>query len=294
MTRGDVEAHIPLRGFHTESTCAVEGCERKPQAKDYCPSHYKRLVTHGNPLGARVYVESGPCHIDGCKGVNSAHGLCDTHLARYYRHGDPYFAPEQEAKPRTGVCEIDGCARPVMNLGMCTRHVYAHYKYGNPLVSRRRRRFKDEIETICRLDGCELPHKSVGYCNKHYVSVVREGFKKSGRAYDIRETFMRRLYESSCTWCGAQSDIHADHVMPLARGGEHKEGNLQPLCADCNRRKNDRFMIEWKWAMNRDALLETGTDMRHLPAPPGRAPRRKTRGIKKRNWVHLRLKYCRP
>jgi len=273
---GDVEADKPLRQFHTSETCAVDDCVNPPAAKSYCQAHYKRFITHGDPLGARVYNVRGECQIGDCEETAQAHGLCKSHWAKWKRHDDPYYEPEVAPKPRTGTCEIDGCDRPVVRIGMCTRHSNSHYKYGNPLVSRRRRRFDDEIETICRLDGCELPHVKGGYCGKHYVSVVRYGYLKRSRTHIILERFMRRLYESPCTWCGATNEIHADHVIPLARGGAHCEGNLQPLCADCNKRKNDRLMVEWKWAMRRDAALPPEADRKHQSAPPGRPPRAKS------------------
>ena len=270
---GDVQADKPLREYHTSDTCAVDDCVKPPASKGYCGAHYKRFITHGDPLGARVYNVRGQCKIDGCEGTAQARGLCKSHWEKWRRTGDPYYEPEVTPKPRSGTCEIDGCVRPVSAIGMCTRHVYSHYTYGNPLISRRRRRYNDEIETICKLDGCDRAHEKAGYCNTHYVSIVRYGYLKRDRAYEIRESFIRRLYESACMWCGARDDIHADHVIPLARGGRHCEGNLQPLCADCNKRKNDRFMVEWKWAIRRDSELPADADLRHQPAPPGRAPR---------------------
>jgi hypothetical protein len=50
-----------------------------------------------------------------------------------------------------------------------------------------------------------------------------------------------------CAYCGTPTgkgkDRHADHVVPLSRGGKHCVDNLVPSCASCNRRKGDKF---WK------------------------------------------------
>jgi 5-methylcytosine-specific restriction endonuclease McrA len=35
-------------------------------------------------------------------------------------------------------------------------------------------------------------------------------------------------------------DLHMDHVIPLARGGEHNEQNIKPAHALCNMRKGSR------------------------------------------------------
>ncbi|QOH59936.1 hypothetical protein C6Y44_27815 (plasmid) [Rhodococcus rhodochrous] len=44
-----------------------------------------------------------------------------------------------------------------------------------------------------------------------------------------------------CHLCGGDidswPDLHFDHVVPLARGGEHSNDNLRPAHAGCNLRK---------------------------------------------------------
>ena len=45
-------------------------------------------------------------------------------------------------------------------------------------------------------------------------------------------------YGSVCLVCGVTDRLTPDHVIPLARGGENVIANIQPLCLDCNRRKN--------------------------------------------------------
>jgi 5-methylcytosine-specific restriction endonuclease McrA len=62
----------------------------------------------------------------------------------------------------------------------------------------------------------------------------------------ILERELRRIYDSNCKHCGTRDNISIDHIIPLARGGRHSVGNLQPLCINCNSSKNDRTMMEWK------------------------------------------------
>lgn len=64
--------------------------------------------------------------------------------------------------------------------------------------------------------------------------------------YEIRPKFIQKLYASPCAVCGGLEDIQADHVVPLARGGTHSEGNLQPLCRRCNSSKGAKFMVEFR------------------------------------------------
>lgn len=51
----------------------------------------------------------------------------------------------------------------------------------------------------------------------------------------------------ACSYCGGPCES-VDHVVPLSRGGDNREGNLAPACLRCNRRKNHRLLVEWRTA----------------------------------------------
>jgi 5-methylcytosine-specific restriction endonuclease McrA len=40
-----------------------------------------------------------------------------------------------------------------------------------------------------------------------------------------------------CAYCGKRAVLHADHRLPLARGGSNVIENILPACARCNLRK---------------------------------------------------------
>lgn len=44
-------------------------------------------------------------------------------------------------------------------------------------------------------------------------------------------------YNHQCVCCGATGALHADHIVPIAKGGTNSIENIQPLCGPCNRRK---------------------------------------------------------
>jgi 5-methylcytosine-specific restriction endonuclease McrA len=62
----------------------------------------------------------------------------------------------------------------------------------------------------------------------------------------VRDKDLKRLLSASCAYCGADDDITIDHVVPLARGGDHTIGNFLPACKSCNSRKKDLFITEWR------------------------------------------------
>ncbi|WP_398991000.1 HNH endonuclease [Streptomyces sp. CBG33] len=67
-----------------------------------------------------------------------------------------------------------------------------------------------------------------------------------------RREVLRRWEELewwACTYCdrpfGPKVVAEVDHVRPVARGGLHIWSNLAPACADCNRSKGDREVVDW-------------------------------------------------
>lgn len=58
----------------------------------------------------------------------------------------------------------------------------------------------------------------------------------------------RSLKEVLCHWCKqafAPGDCHADHVIPLSRGGPHNLNNLVIACATCNVKKHALMPSVW-------------------------------------------------
>jgi 5-methylcytosine-specific restriction endonuclease McrA len=78
-------------------------------------------------------------------------------------------------------------------------------------------------------------------------TAVRRSRKAGNGEFLIFDRELRRLYASPCARCGTTGDTTADHVIPIARGGRHSIGNLQPLCFSCNASKGAKFMAEYLW-----------------------------------------------
>jgi len=68
--------------------------------------------------------------------------------------------------------------------------------------------------------------------------------------FQVTEKELIRLYASPCAHCGTMENVTIDHIIPVARGGRHSIGNLQPLCLTCNSSKNAKTMAEWKYFLN--------------------------------------------
>ncbi len=57
---------------------------------------------------------------------------------------------------------------------------------------------------------------------------------------------IKRLYSSTCFYCGSNKQITIDHVIAIARGGTDGIGNLVPACKSCNSKKRDLTIMEWR------------------------------------------------
>lgn len=79
----------------------------------------------------------------------------------------------------------------------------------------------------------------------------RRARARGNGVFAVLPSEVARLLASPCAACGSRESIVIDHVVPIARGGRHSVGNLQPLCLTCNASKGSSFMSEFR---NRDSM----------------------------------------
>lgn len=68
--------------------------------------------------------------------------------------------------------------------------------------------------------------------------VARE--REKARALRKTAWWRRRVQRGVCAWCGKTvppRELTLDHVVPVARGGRSKKGNVVASCKECNNRK---------------------------------------------------------
>ena len=116
----------------------------------------------------------------------------------------------------------------------CKRIEDRRYRAANPDIERRRnkayqQRYPERIKS-------SIQHR-------------RASFRGAG----VSEADWARLvhrHGSRCAYCGSLSKLTADHVVPIARGGQHAIGNILPACGSCNSSKGSRFLVEWRLKSN--------------------------------------------
>jgi len=86
--------------------------------------------------------------------------------------------------------------------------------------------------------------KSYLNCMKRRARKLKNGVFNVTEKYIIKE--QNRLF---CPYCGdrlIEGYKHLDHIIPISRGGQHREGNLTMCCSKCNLKKSSKLIIEFK------------------------------------------------
>ena len=86
---------------------------------------------------------------------------------------------------------------------------------------------------------------------KLQISHKRRAALQGSAIYRVTAKDVRKIMLKPCVYCGQVSQ-HLDHVIPIARGGQHRIGNLVASCARCNQSKNKLFISEWKRRRQKD------------------------------------------
>ena len=64
-------------------------------------------------------------------------------------------------------------------------------------------------------------------------------------ASDIERIGKAQKYKCAICRKNIRNDFHADHIVPLAKGGSNSSSNIQLLCPTCNRKKSHRDPVEF-------------------------------------------------
>jgi 5-methylcytosine-specific restriction endonuclease McrA len=55
-----------------------------------------------------------------------------------------------------------------------------------------------------------------------------------------------KIFGNCCLCCGSSENLHADHIIPLTKGGNNFISNIQPLCCRCNISKGNRIIVDYR------------------------------------------------
>jgi 5-methylcytosine-specific restriction endonuclease McrA len=72
---------------------------------------------------------------------------------------------------------------------------------------------------------------------------MRDSVAIQVKGREIRARFAEFCHR--CAYCGADGDLHIEHVVPISKGGPHAIGNIISACKDCNMSKFDHEAETW-------------------------------------------------
>lgn len=157
------------------------------------------------------------------------------------------------AEDKKGFCEtkqkiVDNIWNRIANIKW-----QIHHSYGQSYLDQDEINFQTKNLSILRRLRCVTPDEvglikhllRTGRNNKKeldeylYNAPRREAQKFIGKKNIRLMIFSRDKY---CLCCGTDSKLTLDHIVPIARGGSNRIGNLQTLCSSCNSRKGARYI----------------------------------------------------
>jgi len=91
---------------------------------------------------------------------------------------------------------------------------------------------------FCRFDGfVQLrPHYDFWSIYSHGRKALPQSVKLTALTRD----------RARCVYCGDDSDLHFDHLWPVAKGGSDDANNIVMACRRCNLSKRDKTLAEWR------------------------------------------------
>jgi len=89
------------------------------------------------------------------------------------------------------------------------------------------------------------------YCKNHPENIAHLKANRYARekgavgSHTLLQWQMLKLsYCYKCAICGEKKPLTKDHKIPLSKGGSNNIDNIQPLCRNCNSKKNVKLIYE--------------------------------------------------
>jgi 5-methylcytosine-specific restriction endonuclease McrA len=263
-------------------TCTVQGCDKKHASFGYCQMHYTRWKRYGDvgdteALRVLRYSPDSTCTVVECPDRPLKRGMCGMHHMRWKKFGDTAVCLNRWAERATH-CDMCGDPMPAAlgrrrycggncqtaagrakqgkaNIRCCDCGTDLPFIKGGKRGNGHGRCLDCAENAPC--SGCGQPRsRSAGklVCRpcKRPRAAADELLRRARAANAVCEhgpgcvnrDVVAEIRHANCFYCG-QTAEHADHFVPLARGGKHCVDNLVPACAPCNLSKNDAD--PWLW-----------------------------------------------
>jgi hypothetical protein len=236
-----------LARYENSAICTIDGCGKKPLAREMCNQHYTMWKKHGNPLAGayRMPHKRAIIHEDGSRTCTK----CQQRLSLSKFHKD---------KSATGGYRAT-CKKCRIN------HVKKWYGKNKERQSERekQRRLKnhEKYTEKEKIRYAKDRDKRILLATEHaHLRKARK--KKTVTERGISKLSLRKKLGSKCYYCGKEMDFSTakgkkwtrdmatiEHLIPLAKGGQHTFANTVLACRFCNISKNAKSEKEFRQEM---------------------------------------------
>lgn len=258
--------------------CSVDDCLRPVTARGMCRSHYQMAWKRDAESWRSGRVNSGACSVDDCDKPSRKRGWCHMHYQRWRAYGDvnrgrvvePLCKKCGAEKYRNGSGKLycPACAASTNARNWVANHdLNLERKRAYYARTREEHRVRNQARYLANREShmaqsreWSLAHPELRrqyardwyYRNKDQAFAT--GARRRARVLDaicehgngcVTAPFLKAIKTQACVYCGAPAE-HADHVVPITRGGLHCQENIVPACRFCNQSKNNRLLDEWK------------------------------------------------
>lgn len=203
-------------------TCSVEGCEQKCYGRGLCVKHYKADHYRRNIERTRAPRAAWR--------VANADRIKVLNLAQYERG--------------SGVIKARSAAWRAAHPEE-SRASSAAWRKANP----ERKRALDaawQVANMAKITPRRAAYHQANKEKSQQGAALRKARKLGNECERVSYVAILAKWGMVCHICGGEiadrSDLHFDHVIPLARGGAHAERNIKPSHAFCNLSKGARLL----------------------------------------------------
>jgi 5-methylcytosine-specific restriction endonuclease McrA len=242
---GNTSTVLKLAKYPEGSVCKVEDCGRTKLVSNYmCNKHYTMWRLHGDPKGGKyeMKVTKALDHEDGTRTCSQ----CELRLPISEFHKDKTASGGRRAK----------CKKCRINL---VKDWYQENK-GRQAGREKKRRLAN-VEKYAEKEALRYikdREKRIGLATEHshrrkarkLETVVEKGISKKA---------LKKKFGTKCYYCKKEMDFSVgvgrkfnrdmatiEHLIPLARGGEHTWENTVLACRHCNISKNAKSIEEFE------------------------------------------------
>ena len=229
---GDVSESKRVSKYASDALCFIEGCSKKPLAKGMCNRHYTLYKIHGDPEGGRyVYkIRKAITHDDGTRTCSE----CEERKPIGDFHKDKNASDGYRSKCKA--CRL--------------KSVKNWYKKNHEVqLEKHRKSYKRDVEKIRTRDNERYERDR----EKRIALATEHSHRRKARKLNtvvekgISVLSLKKRHGTKCHYCQKEMDFSKgvgrkfnsdmatiEHLIPLARGGEHTFANTVLACRFCN------------------------------------------------------------